>query len=250
MFKFSIDEAGYRNALNDFVVKLNANGELLLKEEMRLLLRDVVSFTPPKTMAQGRKAVEADLKRNAEPLDWKNIQMPRFAEAIYRRDAEAIQKIANNLKGGFFRNRTLLKTVDEIRAEHKKNRTRYGRIRSDRRNMALLSVWRKYTREVQSRVGFAKAGWLRAAEGVGLKLPNFVTRHAGKAPGQYIAPTPQKMVIESINRSSKIPNYDRTVSDATKRRVNSIKSELNRLLRGGKSRRGSFAGTATGEPAS
>lgn len=250
MFKFDIDEAGYRNALNEFVTRLNANGELLLKEEMRLLLRDVVSFTPPKTQAQGRAAVYTDLARNAAPLDPQKIKMKRMADVVRKRDVEAIQKIADNLKGGFFQRRTLLQTTDDIRAQHKKNRTRYGRIRKDMRNMALLSVWRKYTREVQDRVGFAKAGWLRAAEGVGLKLPNFVTRHAGNAPGQYIAPTPQKLVIESINRSSKIPNYDRTVADATKRRVNSIKSELNRLLRGGKSRRGSFAGTETGAPAS
>ena len=250
MFKFDIDEAGYRDALNQFVYRLNADGQLLLKEEMRLLLRDVVSFTPPKTMAQGRAAVYTDLARNAAPLDPQKIKMKRMAEVVRKRDVEAIQKIADNLKGGFFQRRTLLQTTDDIRAQHKKNRTRYGRIRKDMRNMALLSVWRKYTREVQDRVGFAKAGWLRAAEGVGLKLPNFVTRHAGNAPGQYIAPTPQKLVIESINRSSKIPNYDRTVAAATKRRVNSIKSELNRLLRGGKSRRGSFAGTATGAPSS
>lgn len=250
MFKFDIDEAGYRNALNQFVTELNANGELLLKEEMRLLLRDVVSFTPPKTQAQGRKAVDADLRRNAAPLDAQKIKIPRMAELVRKRDVEAIQKFADNIKGGFFNRRRLLQTTEDIQAEHRRNRTRYGRVRSDKRNMALLSVWRKYTREVQDRVGFAKAGWLRAAEGVGLKLPNFVTRHAGNAPGQYIAPTPQKLVIESINRSSKIPNYDRTVAAATKRRVNSIKSELNRLLRGGKSRRGSFAGTATGAPSS
>lgn len=250
MFKFDIDEAGYRNALNQFVTELNANGELLLKEEMRLLLRDVVSFTPPKTQAQGRKAVDADLRRNAAPLDAQKIKIPRMAELVRKRDVEAIQKFADNIKGGFFNRRRLLQTTEDIRAEHRRNRTRYGRVRSDKNNMALLSVWRKYTREVQDRVGFAKAGWLRAAEGVGLKLPNFVARHAGNAPGQYIAPTPQKLVIESINRSSKIPNYDRTVADATKRRVNSIKSELNRLLRGGKSRRGSFAGTATGAPSS
>lgn len=250
MFKFDIDEAGYRNALNQFVTELNANGELLLKEEMRLLLRDVLSFTPPKTQAQGRKAVDNDLRLNAYPLDPQKIKMKRLADVVRKRDVEAIQKIADNLKGGFFQRRTLLQTTDDIRAQHRKNRTRYGRIRKDRRNMALLSVWRKYTREIQDKVGMAKAGWLRAAEGVGLKLPNFVTRHAGTSPSQYIAPTPNRLIIESINGASKIPNYDRVVTDATKRRVNSIKSELNRLLRGGKSRRGSFAGTATGAPSS
>lgn len=250
MFTFSIDEAGYRNALNDLVVKLNADSQLLLKEEMRLLLRDVVSFTPPKTLAQGRKAVDRDLARNAAPLDAQKIKMPRMAEVVRKRDVEAIQKIADNVKGGFFKGRRLLQTTDDIRAEHKKNRTRYGRVRSDKRNMALLSVWRKYTREVQDRVGFAKAGWIRAAQGVGLKLPNFVTRHGANAPGGYVPPTPNRLVIESINRSSKIPNYERTVADATKRRVNSIKSEVARLLRGGKSRRGSLAGTAAGEPSS
>lgn len=250
MIKFDIDEAGYRNALNQFVYQLNANGQVLLKEEMRLLLRDVIAFTPPKTQAQGRAAVDLDLSRNAAPLDPEKIKIPRMATLVRKRDIEGIQKFADNIKGGFFQGRKLLRTVEDVRAEHRKNRTRWGRVKSDKRNMALLNVWRKYAREVQSRVGFAKAGWLRAAEGVGLKLPNFVTRHGTNAPGQYIAPTPQRLVIESINRSSKIPDYERTVAAATKRRINSIKSELARLLKGGKSRRGSFAGTATGEAAS
>jgi hypothetical protein len=54
-------------------------------------------------------------------------------------------------------------------------------------------------------------------------------------------------VIEAINRSTKIPNYEqRVVSSAVRSRAMSIESELKRLLAGGKSRRGSLAGTASG----
>jgi hypothetical protein len=65
-----------------------------------------------------------------------------------------------------------------------------------------------------------------------------------------VAPTQNRLVIEAINRSTKIPNYEqRVVSSAVRSRAMSIESELKRLLAGGKSRRGSLAATASGQQA-
>jgi hypothetical protein len=151
------------------------------------------------------------------------------------------------VKKGFWQGRKLLTSTSQIADEHRRNRNRYGRVRSDRRNMAVVAIWNRYTREVQSRVGFAKAGWITAARAVGLSMPSWVTRLGGAAGGGYVAPTQNRLVIEAINRSTKIPNYEqRVVSSAVRSRAMSIESELKRLLAGGKSRRGSLAGTASG----
>ena len=245
-----INQARYRDGLNQFVNRLGADAQLLLKEEMRLLLREVVRFTPPKTFAQGRAAVGKDLVKNATPLDHSKIKWPRLAELVRKRDLDGIQKLTDSVKKGFWQGRKLLTSTSQIADEHRRNRNRYGRVRSDRRNMAVLAIWNRCTRDVQSRVGFAKAGWVTAARAVGLSMPGWVTRLSGAAGGGYVAPNQNRLVIEAINRSTKIPNYEqRVVSSAVRSRAMSIESELKRLLAGGKSRRGSLAGTASGQQA-
>lgn len=243
--RFSMDTVRYRDNLNRFVVELNADGAQLLKEEMRLLLRDILRFTPPNSLAQGRAAVERDLRRVARPLEPGKIQMPRLAEAVQKKDLPAINAIVARLGGGWG-GRTIIAGLDAIRATHERARNRYGRIGRDLRNLALFSDWRSYLRTVQSRVGYTRSGWLPAARAVGLPQPSWVTRHAGYSSGSYDPPTPDDLTVTAINRSVKIPNYEqRHVYPAVAARAKSIASELRRLLAGGKSRRASLAGTAS-----
>ena len=99
--------AQYRDSLNQFVTKLNADGVVLLKEEMRLLLRDILAFTPPtkspkgdevryNARQRGATAIENDMARLATPMDWKNIEMPALAKAVHKRDIAAIKAITSH----------------------------------------------------------------------------------------------------------------------------------------------------------
>lgn len=242
-----MDLTRYRADMNRFITELNADGVQLLKEEMRLLLRDVVRFTPPKTYAQGRKAIEGDLRRVARPLDPAKIQMPALQKAIARRDVAAIEAITKNLGGGW-RGRTLLRSLAAIKEAHLRLRNRYGRVRGDGRQMAFFNDWRKYLRTVQDRSGWTRAGWWRAADGVGLSLPSWVNKHRAYAPGGFLAPGDKNLSITAINRSVKIPDYEnRHVVPAIRARARSLASELARLVAGGKSRRGSLSATSSGQ---
>lgn len=245
--RVKMDTVKYRNDLNQFVTRLNADSTLLLKEEMRLLLRDIQRFTPPKTLAQGRKAVSGDMTRVAAPLDPDKIRFPAMAKAVRDRDQKAITAIADNLKSGFFAKRRLIATDADLRSAHVAARNNRGRVRRDQNNMTFLRLWKKYTSEIQSRVGFARAGWAEAAAGVGLRLPSWVSRHSGYSKGAYKAPTPNDLEIVGTNRASKIPNYQNAVDAAMRLRVKSIGMELKRLMDGGKSRRASLAGTPFGQ---
>jgi hypothetical protein len=250
--------AQYRDSLNQFVTKLNADGVVLLKEEMRLLLRDILAFTPPtkspkgdevryNARQRGATAIENDMARLATPMDWKNIEMPALAKAVHKRDIAAIKAITSHFKGGW-KGRPILASLAEIQASHLRNRTRYGRIRGNKKQLAFLTDWNKYTGSLKKRVGWTRAGWMRAARAVGLPLPSWVTRHQAYAPSGYFAPTPTNLNIVAENGAIKIPNYyDRHVVPAIKARGASMASELSRLLKGGKSRRGSLAGTTTGQ---
>lgn len=248
--------AAHRHAMNQLVANLNANGRELLKEEMRLLLRDILQFTPPtrspksddvkQTARQrGQTAIENDMRRVAAPLFWKEIQIPELAEAVYRRDIPRIQAIIKNIPA--FKNRTIYTSVADLQAAHMRRRNRYGRVRGKADAVAFGSDWTKYTRTLKQRVGWTRAGWWKAAQALGVPLPKWVARHTSYAPSGYFAPRPSEMAITAINRSVKIPNYEaRHVLPALNRRAKSLVSEAERLLAGGKSRRASFSGTSTG----
>jgi hypothetical protein len=248
-FTFAINQARYRDGLNTFVHELNADALLLLKEEMRLLLRDIIRFTPPKNLKQGRSAVEADIQKAVGLLDQDSFARAReevrlpMRELIRRKDNETLQQAMRDMDGRNW----IVKPFNK--QDHISRRNRYGRVRQKSFIMTTDRIaYRKYVREVQRRVGLAKAGWLRAAEGVGLKLPSWVKRHAGYAKGGYTEPTPNRMEIVARNGSIKIPNYQqRIVQVALNARRMSIEKEIKRLASGGKTRRASFAGTVFGQ---
>ena len=242
-----IDTVRYRNDLNQFVEKLNADAQILLKEEMRLLLRDISRLTPPKTLAQGRKAVAGDVSRAVGSLDPEKIKWPEMKKAVIAKDVAAINAMTKNLKNGYFANRRLLTSIDQVAGAHISARNSRGRVRSDQGNMTFANIWRKYAKSVQDRVGYARAGWAAAAQGVGLNLPSWVARHAAYSKGTYKAPSAGTLEIVGTNRSAKIPNYQSVVDAAARMRVNSLGKELKRILDGGKSRRASLAGTKFGQ---
>jgi hypothetical protein len=102
----------------------------------------------------------------------------------------------------------------------------------------------QYFKKLADRVGYTKAGWVKAAIRVGLHVASYVRRHESYAGGGYQAPTPSNLNITAENYIAKIPNYaTKHVEPAVRSRVRSLASELARLLKGGKTRRKSLFGT-------
>lgn len=268
-----IDSARYRNALNDFVYKLNADSVLLLKEEMRLLLRDVIRFTPPNNKKQGEGAIGGDLfggkriRRSSGGRESSIGIFQRIGKSSLvppRKNGETV-----GVRLGWEGSKTIRimrkfwkpnASLSEMEAFHKRfqnprtgrtgvvSRSTVGRWKVQDQMWVSDSAASAYFKSLASRVGFTKAGWLKAAIRVGLNVPGWISRHVAYARGDYNPPTGKKLEIEAINRSSKIPNYyERHVLPATRNRVWSVEKEIKRLLEGGKSRRGSLANTPTGQ---
>lgn len=85
---FTLNTSIYQADINAMVYELGADAQKLLREEMRLLLRDIIALTPPKTFPQGRNAVATDLakvyittKKIAKELDKSS---PGASVAFYR----------------------------------------------------------------------------------------------------------------------------------------------------------------------
>jgi hypothetical protein len=269
------DQASYRHAMNRFVTELKADGVLLLKEEMRLLLRDIVKFTPPqKGHAQGRNAIKGDLfggKRKSgaryssiglfQRIGTSTLAVPERAQ----KSGAATYAVNLGWEGGK-RVRIYKKfwqpeaSVSQMRAFHKRfqdprtgrvgfvSQSVIGRHRVQDQMWVSNAAASAYFKLLADRVGLARAGWGSAAAAVGLRLPQWVSKHKGANLGSYSPPSPNNLQIVATNTSTKIPNYfERHVYPAMRSRVRSIQSELTRLLSGGKSRRGSLAGTAAGQ---
>ncbi len=261
--------------MNTFVKELKADGVLLLKEEMRLLLRDIVRFTPPqKGHAQGRNAIKGDLfggkrksgSRGSSVGLFQRIGTSRLAIPERARHSGAATYAVNLGWENAKRVRIFKQfwkpeaSVDQMRAFHKRfQNKRTGRVGFVSqsvigRHKVQDQMWVSnksadaYFKMLADRVGLARAGWNSAANAVGLRLPNWVTKHKGANLGGYSPPSTSNLQIVATNASTKIPNYfERHVYPAVRSRVRSIQSELNRLLAGSKSRRGSLAGTASGQ---
>lgn len=283
---FDLGLAEYKVSLNRLIAEKRADAKLLLREEARLFVRDIVAFTPPKTFAQGRAAVARDLAQvygtpermiaEAGERGDHNLavalaaalakgQMRQFAHLLmggstgarevrvsgYSRGGRTVSGYSTtrstyhanvpNWAGGVVK-------LDVDPSLHRRRLTRYGRIAGQRLSQIVWAAksLRDYVRKIQEHVGWAKAGWAATAQLVGQALPSFVRRHAGKAPSQVSETPAPSHSITMINRSSAIPNYQAMVNAALRRRQASLISEARRILAGGKSRRGSLAGTATG----
>ena len=92
----------------------------------------------------------------------------------------------------------------------------------------------EYRKQVQSRVGWHKAGWIALAEKVGAKIRPWIknTRLAavsGTATVNFVGPNPK---ISATNYDVKIPNYQRLVNFVVQTRIKTTKIKIERLLKG------------------
>lgn len=246
-----LDSLDYRNAVRRLIVEKGANAKLLLREEARLLIRDILRLTPPQTQAQGNRSVEVNLRRAFSPLvisNFTDMGTPlgrRIAKMIRARDVAGLNMLFSKIGGKL--GGVQLVPLGSMAAIHRRLTNERGRV-SKARYVSLPQDFKTYLKMVQARVGWAKAGWEAAAVSVGQALPNYVSRHSGNARGLgrcVFSPAP-KLGVTILNYSTKIPRYQAKVDAAVQIRYNSLVSEAERILKGGLSRRGSFAGTATG----
>jgi hypothetical protein len=154
---------------------LGIAGPKIVKFEARQIVQTLAKFTPPKTLAQGRKAVARDILRSVSIADLPDFRNPRIAELIRAGDKPAIQEIFNNSK-----NRKKWRVVDFSPSLHTSARDKRGHVRNQKNLMTLDAAKEKrYIKDMQKRVGTAKGSWGKAADAVEAKLPAWARKAAG-----------------------------------------------------------------------
>ncbi len=149
-----------------------------LYEEWPLLLEKIISFTPPKTLAQGRAATSRDLEKTMRPFDPSTVRTRGVREIISKRDIQAFNIVAGRAKGGPMKNARAVAFNPTIHTSQRNAQGKVGRATNQVVLGSDASLLKKYKKTIQDHVGYAKSGWLRAYYLVGgANAPSFVSRH-------------------------------------------------------------------------
>lgn len=136
-----------------------------MQTQMRLLLKRIIDFTPPKTLSQGRARVASDIRKVLKPLDPNKIRSERIKRLIAKGDSVGIQKALDYL--GF-------------RQAVNSQRNQRGRITLKKPvyTKADEKEINAYIKKVQARVGMAKGGWAAAYAHFGGRPPRWQSTHS------------------------------------------------------------------------
>ncbi len=159
----------------------------------RLLVRDCVTLTPPFTpgsnftdslAAQRRVGIKATSEQVKKAFgDLRKLKMYEADTAVGRR----LRKLAREGRYEDLRqllDRLGIKVSGVARAatseDHKRARNARGRVPKDPKRVFVVNERSiaALVRQKTKRVGIAKGGWTKAAQGLGLKLPNWITKNA------------------------------------------------------------------------
>jgi hypothetical protein len=119
---------------------------------------------------------------------------------------------------------------------HTVRRNAQGRVQRDYLSQVVMTSapLNEYRKQVLSRVGWHKAGWVALAEAVGAKIRPWVknTRLAttsGIASVNFVGPNPK---ISATNYDTKIPNYQGLVNFVVNTRIKATVIKIERLIAG------------------
>jgi len=216
----------------------------VLKSEAALFTLDCVRLTPPNAKnpfresfnvqrRAGERAVQNDIQKIFK--SWESLQIvqsnPKLAEELkkYARRG-AVDKAAVLLRRLGVKIPVILAATADL---HKSLRGAGGRtLRKPRMVLQTASIGR-ILRAAQKRVGMEKSGWTAAANALGVKLPAWITRHAGPGQVQLNLGTPDN---QSITVSNLVPYAQPhgpklgIIKRAYERRVESLTKRLEHIV--------------------
>ena len=193
MSNLTLNEASFQR-FQDGITRLTEvfgkdAGEMTTKW-CRVLLKDIISRTPPETKGQGERAVVRDIKKAVEPIGLAKNDFRAFARGnftwttfedsksirnvIKKKDDVAFKEIMKNIPS--LNRYTLTKFSPSL---HKDVIGRSGKVNKSQRKMTLdKEDWIAYAKQVMANVGKLKASWSPAAKALDVKLPTWAERHA------------------------------------------------------------------------
>lgn len=211
----------------------------IIREQMRLLLLRMVKATPPRTRAQGRRKIDADIRRvfadfGDVRFDAPRLNNPRFRKAWRQNDYHIIQRF---LGPGNFTEGYRLASIPDYQV-HQTARKDYGAVSRHRQPHVAITrrgKLRAYIRDIQQRVGIAKAGWIAAARDTHARLPQWLNAHglrystrvdrATRRRNPYYEAHNKAHHLAQLNRGGKIVEF------ALRARARDMQKRVNHLIK-------------------
>lgn len=272
-----IDDLQFRDKLNQLSSRIGDSGRVL-RVEMKALLREIIMDTPPQggktsrvddssgivrqvddevsARQQGENAVGRDLMSIFSVIPDKVHDIMKREEARTR-----VQDIVINLSGSrkFVVDKQFFgKSIEQMRAFHHSQRSKatgrtprirlhrldgMGRNKSYRFLTVSQTMFKTYKREVVRQVGKQKGGWAVAANSIGLRVPNWIGRHA-RAENGYIFDQSADKQFPSITvgntTAGAATNTGRIVAYAVKNRARIMARNLERMIKYGAGKNGDY----------
>lgn len=256
--ELSISYAVWEQRLALYMEATGVNLAAALTEEWPLLMRKVMDFTPPfkakgtrgvSDLSVGRKAVAFDIYKTMRPFDPAAIRTKSLARIVMRRDVAAFNLVASRARASIMRGATAIAFDPGV---HTRARNDRGRVPGRDRNRVVLGsdakALERYVTGIQSRVGYAKSGWLKALLLVGGDAPAYVAKH-GTGGGDVIddRANPDYPSLTALNHTPWAGRKDegeRIKSDAYASRAQAITSKIKTKLRLAKDQAGFSGGNA------
>lgn len=235
-----VDLSVWNQAVKELGAVSRKTTDVVLKTENRLLIKQIMDFTPPKNMGQGRNAVKGDLEKIFLGYDetpaWLNIGGKEVPGLWFKKDGVGVIG-----KPGMYQGAASRSTMRKHHLDHRSQRTGHvigaGKIISDgkwetRPQMIVTTrALKDYLKYVWDAIGWMKSGWAPALRMFGGAMPKWVSRHSLN-PG-WVKPHFEGPVgyIESTNTARGITRMDRRIKDAVKSRLVKMQLNYDRQLR-------------------
>lgn len=176
MLDLSLNARDFNDAVTRYVLTLGKDARTAVRQQSMLLAKKLVQFTPPRTRAQGRKAVARDITRAVTPLRPADFTSPDIRKLIRTRDHAGLEAVFARFQKGHLAGFQVLPFTAEL---HRSRRDRRGRVtRSAKVATPDAPQVRDYIREVHKRVGRAKGGWVASVTQLGGTVPDWLRQHA------------------------------------------------------------------------
>lgn len=170
MMSFKLDSRAFESALRKFARDSKKSADQVLKDEARRFVREVALVTPPNQggkmqKSRGTSAVRGDIKKIMAPTRRKTKVDPW-----------------------------------EVHRKFRNQRGRIGREFEKKRKYHInTAALREFVRKKTERVGFLAAGWNSAAQRLGTRLPNWITKHGSKNGSIRVVLNAMNMTISVVN---------------------------------------------------
>jgi hypothetical protein len=237
----TINDVRGQSMLNDLREATGKDAAVILHDEFRLLMKQIITLTPPhglgqSALAAGEGAVKSDLGKAFQPVDEELLNEIGSKFGVDGIDTWITGKSSGD-KIHLLWDR-LDPSGEGMSDFHQKHRDSRGRVRGVRKK--VIGAWAasyvvakqdfaEYLKKILSHVGRRKAGWAVAYMELGGKVQEWIRRHVNSGANGDVEirlSDPNNMRISAFNSSPGIKDDERIIRDAQRVRREAMAKKL------------------------